>query len=170
VSASGLPTDRFLFAGFPPQKDSGRRKFLEDLATERATILLHEAPNRLAELLKDISEIFGEHRRVVIGRELTKIHEEIIRGTAGELASRYSSENPAGEIVLAIEGDREQKPEPTQDILDAEIRRAMREEGLSLRDASERLSRKYGLPRKRIYRRALELAGQVSPETPAEPS
>lgn len=158
LSASGLPTDRFLFVGFPPPKETGRRKFFEELLTGRGTILLHESPNRLAATLSDMADIFGGERRAVIGRELTKIHEEIVRGTLSELAARYADQNVAGEVVLAIEGDRQKHIAPSDEALDAEIDAALREEGLSVRDIADRLSKKYSLQRKQVYRRALDRA------------
>lgn len=160
LSVSGLPTDRFLFVGFPPQKGGARRRFIEELAAERGTVLMHESPNRLGRLLAEMAEVLGPHRRVAIGRELTKLHEEVIRGTVSELAERFAKENVAGEVVIALEGDREKRLAPTREALDEEIDRALEEEGLSVRDASDALARKLGVPRKQVYRRALERAGR----------
>ena len=159
LSVSGLPTDRFLFAGFPPQKGGPRKKFFEDLALERATVLLHESPVRLGETLKEMAEVFGPARRVVIGRELTKIHEEIYRGSLEEMARRFAKESVVGEVAIALEGDREKRIEPSAEILEAEIKEALEVRGLSVRDVSDQLAKKYGVPRKRIYRMALGQGG-----------
>ena len=100
--ASGIPTDEFLFAGFLPSRATARRAKLSELQSLPATLIFYEAPHRLAASLRDASQILGQ-RKAVVARELTKVHEEIARGSLGELASRYESENVRGEIVLVIE-------------------------------------------------------------------
>ena len=160
LAASGLPTDRFVFAGFIPQKEGARRKFFEDLIAERGTILLHESPNRLEKTLKAIAEVLGGERQLVIGRELTKLHEEILRGTVASFQESLAGKTLPGEIVLALEGDREKRPAPDQDTIDAAIDEALNDRGLSVRDASDLLAEKFSLPRKQVYRRALERAGR----------
>ena len=101
--ASGLPTDRFLFVGFLPPK-KGRRKKLSDLASHEATLILYENPKRVVKTLSDIATFLGD-RPAVVGRELTKVHEEIIRGTISELLSYFSQESPRGECVIMIGKD-----------------------------------------------------------------
>ncbi|SUZ96359.1 uncharacterized protein METZ01_LOCUS49213 [marine metagenome] len=101
--ASGLPTDRFLFVGFLPPK-KGRRKKLSDLASHEATLILYENPKRVVKTLSDIATFLGD-RPVVVCRELTKVHEEIIRGTISELLSYFSQESPRGECVIMIGKD-----------------------------------------------------------------
>ena len=101
--ASGLPTDRFLFVGFLPPK-KGRRKKLSDLASHEATLILYENPKRVVKTLSDIATFLGD-RPAVVCRELTKIHEEIIRGTISELLSYFSQESPRGECVIMIGKD-----------------------------------------------------------------
>ena len=101
--ASGLPTDRFLFVGFLPPK-KGRRKKLSDLASHEATLILYENPKRVVKTLSDIATFLGD-RPAVVGRELTKVHEEIIRGTISELLSYFSRESPRGECVIMIGKD-----------------------------------------------------------------
>ena len=98
--ASGLPTDRFLFVGFLPPK-KGRRKKLSDLASPEATLILYENPKRVVKTLSDIATFLGD-RPAVVCRELTKVHEEIIRGTISELLSYFSQESPRGECVIMI--------------------------------------------------------------------
>ena len=101
--ASGLPTDRFLFVGFLPPK-KGRRKKLSDLASPEATLILYENPKRVVKTLSDIATFLGD-RPAVVCRELTKVHEEIIRGTISELLSYFSQESPRGECVIMIGKD-----------------------------------------------------------------
>ena len=101
--ASGLPTDRFLFAGFPPRTPGKRRRWAEELAAERGTLLIYESPFRLARTCEALAEVLGD-RRAVVARELTKLHEEHVRGTLRELAARYADGPPKGEVVLVVEG------------------------------------------------------------------
>ena len=101
--ASGLPTDRFLFVGFLPPK-KGRRKKLSDLASYEATLIFYENPKRVVKTLSDIATFLG-NRPAVVGRELTKVHEEIIRGTISELLSYFSLKSPKGECVIMIGKD-----------------------------------------------------------------
>lgn len=103
LSAAGLPTHRFLFAGFPPPKATGLRKLLESLAREEATLVFYLPTRRMTEFLAAVLEVLGD-RRVVVARELTKIHEEFLRGTASELAASLSSRALKGEATVLVEG------------------------------------------------------------------
>ncbi|PIF05294.1 MAG: 16S rRNA (cytidine(1402)-2'-O)-methyltransferase [Draconibacterium sp.] len=103
LAVSGLPTDRFVFEGFLPQK-KGRQKRLSQLVAETRTMVFYESPFRLAKSLKQLSEVLGADRRACVARELTKMFEEIKRGTLSELAEYYVNNNPKGEIVLVVEG------------------------------------------------------------------
>lgn len=103
LSAAGLPTHRFLFAGFPPPKATGLRKLLESLAREEATLVFYLPTRRLTEFLAAVLEVLGD-RRVVVARELTKIHEEFLRGTASELAAALGSRTLKGEATVLVEG------------------------------------------------------------------
>lgn len=163
LGASGLPTDRFAFAGFVPPKEGARRKFFEELQAERGTILLHESPNRLEKTLHTIAEVLSPERRLAIGRELTKLHEEILRSTVGGFLESLAGKTLAGEIVLALEGDREKKPMPDQETVDAAIDDALHKQGMSVRDTSDMLAERFSMPRKKVYRRALERAGRQDP-------
>jgi 16S rRNA (cytidine1402-2'-O)-methyltransferase len=100
---SGLPTDRFLFAGFPPPKSAARKRFFSDLSDERATLVVYESPHRVKKALADINETLGD-RPVVVARELTKMFEEVIRGTVAEILERLGDRTLKGEIVLVIGG------------------------------------------------------------------
>jgi 16S rRNA (cytidine1402-2'-O)-methyltransferase len=103
---SGFPSDRFCFEGFLPQK-KGRQKRLTELANEERTLIFYESPFRIAKLVGEIAEYFGANRQIVISRELTKIHEENIRGTAGELAKILENKTLKGEIVVVVKGREE---------------------------------------------------------------
>lgn len=103
LSAAGLPTHRFLFAGFPPPKAHGVRKLLEGLASTEATLVFYLPTRRLAEFLAAVLEVLGD-RRVVVARELTKVHEEFLRGTAAELVASLGSRTLKGEATVLIEG------------------------------------------------------------------
>jgi 16S rRNA (cytidine1402-2'-O)-methyltransferase len=105
LSAGGLPTHRFLFVGFPPPKKSGLRKSLAGLAEESATLVFYLPTRRLPEFLEAVREILGD-RRVVVARELTKVHEEFLRGTAVELAARFGSKVLKGEATVLVDGAR----------------------------------------------------------------
>lgn len=102
---SGFPNDKFVFEGFLPQK-KGRQTRLEILSQESRTIILYESPHKLLKTLKQIAEFFGEDRRVSVSREITKLHEETIRGTAFQVLTHYENKPPKGEIVVVIEGNR----------------------------------------------------------------
>jgi 16S rRNA (cytidine1402-2'-O)-methyltransferase len=105
LCASGLPTHRFLFLGFPPPKRSGRRKLLESISREPSTLIFYLPARKIWEFLADIQEILGT-RRIVIAREISKIHEEFIRGTAAELDSELKAKSIRGEVTVGIEGFR----------------------------------------------------------------
>ncbi len=101
---SGLPTDRFLFAGFAPRKKGKRRRWMEELSTERGTLILYESPVRVGRSLSELAEVLGDDRRACVAREMTKLHEEFVRDTLRRLADRYEDRPPKGEVVLVIAG------------------------------------------------------------------
>ncbi len=101
---SGLPMDRFLFAGFAPRKKGKRRRWMEELATERGSIVLYESPVRTARTLDELAEVFGDDRPACVAREMTKIHEEFVRDNLRRLARRYADRQPKGEVVLVVGG------------------------------------------------------------------
>ena len=151
---SGLPTDRFLFAGFPPARAEARRAFLTEIAAVPATLVLLESPRRLAGLLADMAATLGP-REVAVARELTKLFEEVRRGTLDALSAHYANApTPKGEItvVVAPPGDA---PAPAAEDVDARILTAMKT--LSLRDAVDRVAIETGQKRRDVYKRALAL-------------
>jgi 16S rRNA (cytidine1402-2'-O)-methyltransferase len=168
LAVAGLPTDRFLFAGFAPAKTTARRRFLTELAATPATLVLFESARRLAPALADLRDALGP-RPAAICRELTKLHEEIRRGNLGELAAHYADSGaPKGEIVIVI-GPPESLPAAEEDpaLLDALLRDALAE--ASLRDAVARVAAESGLPRREVYLRALALCrDQETSEKPED--
>jgi len=149
LAVSGLPTDRFAFEGFLPR--TGRRAHLTTLAGERRTLVFFESPHRIAAALDDIAAAFGADRRVVVCRELTKLHEEVRRGTAAELAT-WAADGVRGEIVIVTEGAPERSADP--DAALAEVL-ALVAAGARLKDASAEVAAATGLGRRELYERAL---------------
>jgi 16S rRNA (cytidine1402-2'-O)-methyltransferase len=154
---AGLPSDRFLFAGFLPNKSGPRRKVLAELGAVRSTLVLMEAPSRLPESLADMAEVLGD-REAAVTRELTKLFEEVRRGSLAELAAHYAGAGPPkGEVTLVIGPPGETEP-PAED-LDSRLRSAMAK--LTVRDAADRVAAESGLPRRQVYARALELRNET---------
>lgn len=161
--ASGLPTGRFAFEGFLPRKGSGRAERLEALRTERRTIVLYEAPHRLARTLADLAGVLGADRSAVLARELTKLHEELVRGPLGELVRWAEAAEPRGEFVVVVEGAPE-----AEEASDDEVRAALRaalDRGLSTRDAAAEAADALGVSKRRAY----ALATTSSPPSPPSP-
>ncbi len=149
--ASGLPTDSFMFAGFLPTKKRARRARLEELKSERATLVFYEAPHRIRESLLDVREILGD-RRAAIARELTKLHEQFIRGAVSEIIMHFAANEPRGEMTLVIAGSREDNLRAVESIsISEEIERLAREQGLSRSDAIKRAARSRGLSKREAY-------------------
>jgi 16S rRNA (cytidine1402-2'-O)-methyltransferase len=153
LSAAGLPTDRFVFEGFLPAKRSGRRERLEKLRDETRTVVAYEAPHRIQEALRDVQEILGD-REVVLAREVSKIHEEFLRGRVSEVSGRLADQPPRGELTLVMAGSPGD-PEPTEEILKAEIRR-LKNDGLRVKEIAELLGERYSYSKRDIYRLALQ--------------
>jgi 16S rRNA (cytidine1402-2'-O)-methyltransferase len=150
---SGLPSDRFLFLGFPPRETGARQELIGTLRDERATMIFYEAPDRVGATLADLAAALGEGRRASLGRELTKLHEEHVRGTLGELAAKYADIAPRGECTLVIEGGVTDAPEID---IEAELKKLLAD-GLGPRDAAARLVIVTGKPRRQLYQLALSL-------------
>ena len=157
---AGLPTDRFFFEGFLPSKQTERKRRIRSLETVPGTLVLFEAPHRLAESLVDLAEVLGP-RPAAVARELTKRFETIRRGTLTELAAQYGAEDkPRGEIVILVAPASGEQGA----IGDAEIdaRLVVEMKTRSARDAAALVAADLGLPRRRVYARALHLAGEES--------
>ena len=154
LAVSGLPTDRWVFEGFLPRRAGARRARLDELAAERRTIVLLEAPHRLAAALSDLAAVLGPERPAVVCRELTKTHEEIVRGDLGELAAWAGQREVLGEITLVVAGASAAPPTPSA----AELREAVDElarTGLSRRDAVTAVAADRRLPRRLVYSAAV---------------
>lgn len=157
VAASGLPARQFTFVGFLPRRSVERRRLFESLAAERRTLVAFESPHRLRRALEDIRAALGE-RRIAVCRELTKLHEEIFRGTLSEAIEHFAE--PRGEFTLVVEGAPEPATEATDDDLRAELRR-LRMLGASARDAAAEVTRRTGVSRRRVYALSLEIEGPI---------
>ncbi len=153
---SGLPSDRFLFAGFLTAKQTARRRELHELKAIPATLIFFEGASRLGEALTDMAEVLGD-RPASVARELTKLHEEVRRDGLAALAAHYREAGPPrGEIVIVVGPPGEVAPDEPG--LDERLRAAL--PAMSLRDASEAVATATGLPRRQVYARALELAAK----------
>jgi 16S rRNA (cytidine1402-2'-O)-methyltransferase len=157
--ASGLPTDSFKFTGFLPHKRAARRKLLEGLKAERATLVVYEAPHRIRETLVEAREILGD-REAALARELTKLYEGFIRGTLGEICERVAAENPRGEMTLVIAGNRDDNLPRAEDLsLGEDVEQLMRDEGMARNDAIKRAARSRGLTKRQAYQMLLAERG-----------
>ncbi len=151
LTVSGLPSDRFLFAGFPPAAKGARETFLRELAPMQATLILYESPKRIQQLLGDLVQILGGERQAAVCRELTKRFEEVSRGTLADLAAAYADREVKGEIVVVI--DRAAVRAADAETVDQALGRALQE--MSVKDAAAAVAEAFGLPRKDVYRMAL---------------
>lgn len=154
LQLSGLPNDRFLFAGFLPNKGHGRRQSLRALAQVPATLVFFESPNRLGDSLADMAAVLG-NRPAAVARELTKLHEEVARDDLFALANRYADNPPKGEVVVVVappDADADVAPEDIDARLQAEVTG-----GASIKDAAALVAAETGHPRRDIYARALKL-------------
>ena len=155
LSVSGLPTGRFTFEGFLPMNKKNRRARLDGLAREERTMIFYEAPHKLRATLDDLSAAFGLDRPIAVCRELTKLHEEVIRTTLGEAVSRYAEQEPRGEFVLVVAG-RPLQPEAGDE--DAALARAedLRRAGLPLKAAAAQAAEEFGVKKRALYNRVLQ--------------
>ena len=163
LAVSGLPTDRWVMEGFLPRKGTAREQRLEEIAAEQRTVVLLESPKRLAATLEDLAEACGADRPAAVVRELTKLHEEVVRGTVAELAAQFAGP-PKGEIVVVLG-----PPAASRAPSDEEIRSELRQElaaGASARDAATTVAKRLGVGRNRVYPLSAALARTRAPHTP----
>ena len=154
LTVSGLPSDRFLFAGFPPPKSGARRKMLEELKVVPATLIFFEGPSRLGDSLSDMLDVFGD-REAVIARELTKKFEEARRGKLSTLAAHVRADGPPrGEIVVLVAPPGKEQA-ASQEEIDAAILSAL--ENQPVKAAAAEIAKAFNLPKRDVYNRALEL-------------
>ncbi len=149
LAVSGLPTDRFCFEGFLPRRAGERRSALAALRAERRTTVYFEAPHRLAEALADMAEVLGPDRPAVVCRELTKTHEEVRRGTLGELAD-WAAGQVRGEVTVVVAGAPERAVEATPDEL-VRLVRQREQAGLAPKDAVREVAQETGTTRRAVY-------------------
>jgi 16S rRNA (cytidine1402-2'-O)-methyltransferase len=154
---SGLPTGRFCFEGFLPRKGKARADRLAELASERRTIVLFEAPHRIRQTLDDLVEGLGPLRRVAVARELTKLFEEVWRGTLEGARARFGAGDARGEFVLVIDGAPPQ-PEPADETIEGEVQ-ALLAAGMDKRSAVAEVTQKLDVPKRRVYDLATKLDG-----------
>jgi 16S rRNA (cytidine1402-2'-O)-methyltransferase len=155
LSISGLPTDSFVFEGFLPAKQMARRKRLQELASDKRTIIFYEAPHKIIKTIEDILDVFGD-RRAVVTRELTKIHEETIRGTVSEILAHLRSGTIKGEFTVIVHGASAVPQQ--QDIDTAEyLKNLILHRGLSKKEAISVAAEELGMPKKAVYRESLKI-------------
>ena len=147
LAASGLAVDQFRFIGFLPPKTHARRQVFDELKTETATVIAYESPHRILESLSDLAEVLGD-RRVVLGRELTKLHEEFLRGTASEIHAELAARDSVkGEITLVIGRASEQRVEgDPKDVVSR-----LEQQGLDRMEAIKAAAKQMGLPKRAVY-------------------
>jgi len=163
LSVSGLPTDSFVFIGFPPRKKAKRLDQLKNLAGECRTMVFYESPKRILTFLKEIISVMGD-RYGVLSREMTKLHEEFIRGLLSEILSSLN-ERPAikGECTLLLTGCEKNK-EVSINTLETEIIKALEKKQSKLSELSKIIAQKYGLPKNKVYDEALKLKHKMQRE------
>ena len=156
LSISGQATGRFCFEGFLSTAKKSRREHLESLVNEQRTMIFYEAPHKLLTTLQDMAAVFGEDRPISLCRELTKLHEEVVRTTLGGAIEKYTENAPKGEFVLVLAGAPEQEKETaTADDAAARVQQLM-DEGLSRKDAIKQTAKELNLPKNVVYDAALK--------------
>ena len=157
LSVSGLPTGRFCFEGFLSTNKKSRREHLDALESEKRTMIFYEAPHKLQNTLKDLTDAFGPERRISLCRELTKLHEQILRMTLGEALAYYTENDPRGEYVLILEGAAEASEEALtlEDAVSLALERIA--SGASKKDAVREVSRETGFPKNALYDAVLRM-------------
>jgi 16S rRNA (cytidine1402-2'-O)-methyltransferase len=153
LSASGLPTDGFVFEGFLPAKQQQRRTRLQTLCREIKTLIFYEAPHRLRECLGDIREILGD-REMTLAREVSKVHEEFLRGPVSQILQQIAAREIKGEVTLVIGGWDQQTAVSLEEV--KQEARALAAQGMRVKEIAEVLGEKYGYAKKEIYRIAVE--------------
>ena len=160
ISAAGLPTDSFIFAGFPARKKSKRMEQLKTLANENRTLIFYESPGRILSLMEEIMNVMG-NRYCVLCREMTKLHEEFLRGILSEIMDALR-QRPAvkGECTLLVKGCEENN-EVSLDVVKTELIKGLGKKGSKLSEVSRTVAQKYGLPKNKVYEAALKLKRKV---------
>lgn len=165
LAASGLPVHDFFFAGFLPPRRKARRARLAELSAIQSTLIFYETPHRIMEFIEDAVELFGD-RSAVLARELTKLHEEFLRGRLSEVARLVSNEKLRGEMVLLVAPAEAETTRPAGSIRD-QVEALIRVEGLDRKEALKRVARAHGITRTQAYRMLLD-EKEVEMERPEE--
>ena len=157
LSISGQATGRFCFEGFLSTSKKSRREHLDSLKKETRTMIFYEAPHKLVATLEDMAEVFGENRPISLCRELTKLHEEVVRTTLGAAVAKYTENSPKGEFVLIVAGaEPEIEETPTEDDAAGYLKRLITS-GMSRKDAIKQTAKDLGLPKNVVYDLALNI-------------
>lgn len=156
LSASGLPSDRFAFEGFLPTKKQERKTKLQELRQDYRTLIFYEAPHRLSESLQDMLQILGD-RQIAVGRELSKVHEEFLRGTVSEVMARLADHEVKGEVTVVVRGSTDSQI--STDLLETEVRRLI-DEGMRVKEISDLVGARYQISKREIYQMVLKLKGE----------
>lgn len=151
LSVSGLPAARFTFEGFLPQNKKNRRSHLDSLKGEQRTMVFYEAPHKLEDTLEDFVAVFGAERRIALCRELTKLHEEVVRTTVGQALADCATRPPRGEYVLVVEGAPEAPAQEADPQAALERVAQLRGEGLSLKEACAKAGEEFGIKKRQLY-------------------
>ncbi|WP_343080964.1 16S rRNA (cytidine(1402)-2'-O)-methyltransferase [Ostreiculturibacter nitratireducens] len=156
LTVSGLPSDRFLFAGFPPPAAGARARWLAEIGEVPATLILYESPKRVSSLLTDLAASLGGDRQAAVCRELTKRFEEVTRATLDELAAAFADRAVKGEIVVLVDRARGRKADAES--VEEALRKALK--SMSVKDAASEVAAALGLPRREVYQTALKLSAE----------
>ncbi len=163
LSIAGLPTDSFIFAGFPAKKKAKRIKQLKEFANNTKTLIFYQSPGRIVSFMAEMLNVMGD-RYVVLCREMTKLHEECLRGSLSELIDTLSHRPTVkGECTLLVEGFKEKK-EVSQEIVRAELMEALENKGKKLSEICKIVAQKYGLSKNKVYEEALKIKAETSKE------
>ena len=157
LSISGQTTGRFCFEGFLSTAKKSRREHLDSLAGEQRTMIFYEAPHKLLATLEDMAQAFGPERPISLCRELTKLHEEVVRTTLGDAIELYNQQSPKGEFVLVVAGAQPPEKETFTTVDAAQRVKQLMEEGLSRKDAVKQAAKELDLPKNAVYEAALNI-------------
>lgn len=155
LNVSGLPMDSFSFFAFLPTRGGKRRQLLESIKDETKTLVFYESPNRLSATLEDMQKILGD-RQIAVSRELTKLYEETIRGTVGEVIATLRGKKVKGEITLVVSGGETATPDITPEAIRERVEKARGDPAASTRDMVDTISEELHVPRKKVYRIVLD--------------
>jgi 16S rRNA (cytidine1402-2'-O)-methyltransferase len=159
LAVSGLPVQSFIFLGYPPNRPAARRKFFTNYANAEHTLVLFESPRRLGSSLKDMRKIWG-NRRMAVTRELTKIHEEVFRGSLDEAIALWPRE-ARGEITLLVAGAQSSRPQPDESLLQ-QLRVCLTSDRRPLKEITAEMARELGISKRLLYQEALKIKKELS--------